>query len=128
MRALLALILAALFLPGCLFGCGAYDGAGDVTYQRGTESLILCTNGGFAMTLASGIVEGRYTFDGTATIATVGDSGATAFTLTDHGDGTASTPELGMLAWEKTTLDKTDLDHAHVLCTDLETRSWWTAQ
>lgn len=130
MRALLALILLAattLVLTGCPLACG-YDGAGDRTYRRGTESMILCTNGGFAAVLESGIVEGRYAYDGSATVATVGESGALAFTLTDHGDGTASTPELGALAWESVTLDKTDLDHAHLVCDDLEARAWWTAQ
>ena len=127
MRCLLALILAALFLPACIFGCGS-AGQNDQTFRRGTESLILCDNGGFAAVLDTGIVEGRYAFDGTSTIGTIGTSGATAFTLTIHEDGTAEAPELGMLAWERATLDDTDRTHAHVQCTDLESRTWWTAQ
>jgi hypothetical protein len=127
MRHLVALIaVASSLITGCVFGCGAYDGEGDRTFRRGNESMILCTNGGFAMTLDSGIVEGRYTNDGVSNIGTVGDTGARAFTLTINTDGTAEAPELGMLAWEEVTLDKTDLDHAHLQCEDLETRGWWT--
>jgi|PlaIllAssembly_1097288.scaffolds.fasta_scaffold117147_1 hypothetical protein len=128
MRALLALIsLATLLLAGCTLGCG-FDGEGDRTFRRGNESMILCTNGGFALVLEARIVEGRYTFQDGATLGTEGATGALAFTFTDHGDGTASAPELGALAWERVTLDKTDLDHAHLQCDDLEARPWWTAQ
>jgi hypothetical protein len=125
---LLLAALATTLLPSCIFGCGAYTGAGDRTYQRGTESMIICANGGFAANLTTGAVEGRYTFDGTVTIATREATQTVAFTLTDFSDGTATAPELGALAWEKQNLDKTALDHADVQCTDLESRSWWTGQ
>ena len=130
MRVLIALILAAtLLLPGCFMGCG-FEGEGDRTFRRGNESMILCTNGGFAMTLETGIVEGRYRLadDGVANVGTVGGTTTTAFTFTVHGDGSASAPELGALAWEEVHLDKVDLDHAHLQCVDLEARAWWTAQ
>lgn len=127
MRFLLALVSMSLLVTGCTMKCG-YEGDGDRTFRRGTDSMILCANGGFAVVLASNTVEGRYTFDGVATLGTDGETGALAFTFTEHGDGTATTPELGTLAWESVTLDETDLDHAHLQCLDLEARAWWTAQ
>lgn len=133
MRTLLPAIAALpllLLLPGCPFACGAYDGQGDRTFVRGADSMILCTNGGYAATLSTGILEGRYTDDAATGDevfhATLGPSGTVAFTLTAHGDGTASAPELGELAWQEVQLDKTDLDHADLQCSDLETRAWWT--
>jgi len=127
MRCLLALIPAALLLPSCILGCGA-AGENDQSFRRGTESLILCDNGGFAAMLNGGvIVEGRYSFDGTANIGITGGTTDTAFTLTVHQDGTADAPELGVVAWERISLDETDRTHAHVQCTDLESREWWTA-
>jgi hypothetical protein len=123
-----AALAAVTLLPSCIFGCGAYSGDGDRAYQRGSESMIICTNGGFVANLASGGVEGRYTFDGTVTTATREAGALVAFRLTDFSDGTATAPELGPLAWEKQNLDKTDLDHADIQCADLETRPWWTAQ
>lgn len=133
MRTLLAaLAVASLFLllPGCL-ACGAYEGQGDRTFVRGADSMILCTNGGYAATLSTGILEGRYTAEvatgGEVFHATLGPGGAAAFTLTAPGDGTATAPELGALAWEEVQLDPTDLDHAHLQCLDVESREWWTA-
>jgi hypothetical protein len=98
--------------------------------------MILCTNGGYAAMLSTGILEGRYTAvsaaggatGGVVFHATVGPSGAAAFTLTAHGDGTATAPELGELAWEEVHLNQVDLDHAHLQCFDIESRAWWTAQ
>jgi hypothetical protein len=133
MRILLAAMAVALllFLPGCPLGCGAYDGQGDRTFRRGDDSMILCVNGGYAATLSTGIMEGRYEVDyatGAPVFhATIGITGAPAFNLTEHTDGTASAPELGVLAWESVVLDQTDLDHADLQCLDLETRAWWTA-
>ena len=127
MRLLLALAIVSVLASGCALRCG-FDGEGDRTFRRGNESMILCTNGGFALVLETGIVEGRYAFDQGATIGTVGDTGTRAFTFTEHGDGTASAPELGVVAWETVTLDQTDLDHAHLQCDDLEARPWWTAE
>ena len=133
MRTVLAAIAVApllLLLPGCPMACG-YEGQGDRTFRRGADSMILCTNGGYAATLSTGILEGRYTAElvtgGEVFHATVGPGGATAFTLTAHGDGTASAPELGDLAWEEVQLDQIQLDYAHLQCQDLETREWWTA-
>jgi hypothetical protein len=126
MRLLHALIAMTSLLTGCVFGCG-FDGEGDRTYRRGDESMILCTNGGFALVLQSRIVEGRYSFVDGATLGMDGPTGALAFTFTEHADGTATAPELGATAWETVTLDKTDLDHAHLQCDDLEARAWWTA-
>lgn len=129
---LAALAATALCLPGCL-ACG-FDGQGDRTFVRGADSMILCTNGGFAATLSTGIVEGRYTAEpaagapaGVVFRATVGPSGAAAFTLTAHGDGTATAPELGDRAWQEVQLGEVDLDHAHLQCLDVESRAWWTA-
>jgi hypothetical protein len=125
MKLLAALVTMSSLLTGCMLQCG-FDGEGDRTFRRGSESMIFCTNGGFALVLEDKIVEGRYTFDGLATVGTDGATGTHAFTLTEGADGTAMAPELGTLAWEATTLDKTDLDHAHLQCEDLEARPWWT--
>ena len=127
MRLLFALVSMSSLLTGCIFGCG-FDGEGDRTFRRGNESMILCTNGGYAAVLETKIIEGRISYQDGATVGLDGESGALAFTFTDHGDGTVSTPELGTTAWESVTLDQTDLDHAHTQCTDLEARTWWTAQ
>ena len=126
MRLLLALTAMTSLATGCVFGCG-FDGEGDRTYRRGNESMILCTNGGFALVLDTKIVEGTYAFEG-ATIGHEGATGALVFTLTDNGNGTATAPELGTGTWESVTLDKTDLDHAHLQCDDLEARAWWTVE
>jgi hypothetical protein len=126
MKLLAALVVMSSLLAGCL-RCG-FDGEGDRTFRRGNESMIFCTNGGFAVVLENKIVEGRYTFDGLATIGTDGATNTLAFTMTENADGTAVAPELGALAWEPTTLDQTDLDHANLQCEDLEARPWWTAQ
>jgi hypothetical protein len=134
MRTLLAAVALSpllLLLPGCPLACGSYEGAGDRTFRRGTDSMILCTNGGYAATLSTGIIEGRYTAElgttGEVFRATAGPSGAAAFTLTAHSDGTASAPELGALAWEEVYLDQTELNFAHMQCLDVESRAWWTA-
>jgi len=130
LAALAALAAALPLLPGCI-SCGPFEGAGDRTFARGADSMILCANGGYAAVLSTGILEGRYTAelapDGDVFRATIGPSGAAAFTLTAPGDGTASAPELGALAWEETYLNYVDLDHAHLQCLDVESRAWWTA-
>jgi hypothetical protein len=133
MRTILSAIAVApllLLLPGCPLACG-YDGQGDRTFVRSADSMILCTNGGYAATLSTALLEGRYTAevvtDGEVFHATVGLNGAAAFTLTAHGDGTASAPELGDLAWQEVQLDETELHYAHMQCLDVETREWWTA-
>ena len=121
---------AVMVLPlfaGCL--CGAYNGAGDKVYARGTESMILCSNGGFVANLSSGSVEGRFMQDAAgAWFATRGDDGQLAFDFSYAADGSLDAPQLGDVAWTPKAMDQTSLDHADVQCTDLETRTWWTAQ
>lgn len=124
MKLLAAVVAMSSLLTGCMLSCG-FDGEGDRSFRRGNESMIFCTNGGFAVVLEDKIVEGRYTFDGLATVGTEGATGTLAFTFTES---TATAPELGATAWEQVTLDRTDLDHAHLQCEDLEARPWWTAQ
>ena len=132
MRTLLSLLLLAsctLAETGCL--CGAYNGAGDKVYARGSDSLILCSNGGFVANVTSGAIEGRYTESpvgsDAAGFGTRGDDGQLAFDLYDNTDGTVRTPQLGEPPWQDAHLDQTSLDHADVQCTDLVSRSWWPA-
>ena len=129
-----ALLASAVMVlaSGCL--CGAYNGAGDKVYAHGDDSLIVCSNGGFVANLASGSIEGRLVETGmppqgdTEYAANRGDTGELEFRLIELSNGTATTPELGNTIWTEKMLDATALDHADVQCTDLETRSWWTAQ
>lgn len=119
--------LVMVLASGCL--CGAYNGAGDKVYSRGTESMILCSNGGFVANLSSGSVEGRFMQDASgAWMAVRGDNGDLAFDFSYATDGSLDAPQLGSDAWAPKSLNKTELDHADVQCTDLETRTWWTAQ
>jgi hypothetical protein len=134
MRTLLAAALLATItftLSGCPGGCGAYQGAGDQVYARGSDQLILCDNGGFTADVASGTIEGYYTENAPgSTVAVVGTTGSTdehAFDLTSNADGTATIPQFGADAWQVVSLDKTGLDHADARCQDLATRTWWTA-
>lgn len=117
MRLLLAMIPVALLLAGCPLGCG-FDGEGDQNFRRGNESMILCANGGFAQVLDDAIVEGRYAYENGETVGMVGGTETLAFTFAAPADD----------GWETMTLDKTDLDHAHLQCEDLESRAWWTAE
>ena len=122
-------LLASVTLPGCLFGCGAYEGQSNRVYQRNqSELLILCDNGGFVAQLSDRMVEGFYAdnLDGTGGIATNGEDGQLAFDATINSDYTLSTPQIGTAPWTQMNLDKTALDHSDVLCQDLELRSWWT--
>jgi hypothetical protein len=131
----LAATVAASLLPatGCLpLGCGGYDGASDRVYARtaSNEMLIMCGNGGFVANLQTTTIEGRmeYTADGTA-IGVKGDDASLAFDWVVTQDGTGgTTPQLGETAWTQESLDPTALDHADVMCTDLETRTWWNQQ
>jgi hypothetical protein len=121
------LALAALPLPllaGCpgVFGCGGYNGGGDAVYQRGTDSLIECGNGGFVLMTAAATTEGR--MDGTDG---VGPNGGLAFSQTENEDETLSIPALGAGSWQNADLDQVTLDHANTMCTALTTRGWWTA-
>jgi hypothetical protein len=130
MRGMKTALLASaitLLASGCV--CGAYNGAGDKVYARGSESMILCSNGGFVANLSSGSVEGRFMQDASgAWIATRGDDGQLAFDFSYAADGSLDAPQLGDAAWAPKSLDQTALDHADVQCTDLETRAWWTAE
>lgn len=124
-----ALLASAVMVlaSGCL--CGAYNGAGDKVYSRGSESMILCENGGFVANLTTGSVEGRVMEDASGQwFATKGDDGQFAFDFSYATDGSLDAPQLGDTAWTPRTMDQTSLDHADVQCSDLETRSWWTAQ
>lgn len=122
MRMLLPAVSALpLLLSACL--CGSYEGQGDVMYRRGTDSLMLCQSGGFSAVMGTSFIEGRY-HQAADLEASNGETGARAFTLKSELDGTWSSPELGA-GWEIATLDKTELDHAHVQCADLELRPWW---
>lgn len=132
MRSLLvavaALIPASLtLLPGCPLGCGGWEGRGDTMLRsdRG-DAVMLCANGGFSLTKANGEpVEG--VFEWTDSVhASSPDTGARVFSMTsDPGSTTMASPELPG-TWTQATLDKVELDHAHVLCTDLESRAWWS--
>ncbi len=128
MRHLLLLAIAptALLLPGCPIapGCGvAYNGAGDQVYQRGTDTLIVCANGGYAANLAASTQEGLY--DPTSRVATIGATGAYTFTLEENADG--SVAGFGNGLWTPVALDQVALSHADVQCSDLVNRSWWAA-
>ncbi|MDB4954274.1 MAG: hypothetical protein JWO36_1843 [Myxococcales bacterium] len=48
--------------------------------------------------------------------------------MSGPGDGSVRAPQLGDPAWQDAHLDQTALDHVDVQCTDLVTRTWWTAQ
>ena len=122
-----AVMVSLLGSTGCL--CGAYNGAGDKVYSRGGESLILCENGGFVANLTTGSVEGRYQEVASGEyVADRGDTGELAFDFEYDAAGNLDAAALGDTAWTPKTMDQTSLDHADVQCTDLETRSWWTAQ
>jgi hypothetical protein len=127
MKTLLLASAVMALASGCL--CGAYNGAGDKVYARGSESLILCENGGFVANLTTGSVEGTYQeIASNEYIADRGDNGALAFNFAYDGAGNLDAEQLGNTAWTPKSMDQTSLDHADVQCTDLETRSWWTAK
>jgi len=119
--------LSALIATGCL-GCGAWEGGGNRAYERNSEMLLLCENGGFVATLDTTMLEGRYTDSAGIVIGTKGDDGQLAFELASNADGTASAPQLGDGAWTSVALDQVAADHSNVLCNDLATRTWWTTQ
>ena len=131
MRLAFLLVSPLVLLAGC--GCSAYTGAGDRVYARGQDQLVLCENGGFLATIASPAetIEGTYSetpTDGWTGTATEGASGDLAFDYLIQSDQSLSAPQLGQTAWQPVTLDQTGLDHADVLCSDLETRVWWKQQ
>lgn len=128
MRTLLAafaLVPAALtMLQGCLFGCGAWEGRGDTLYRNDAgDSVMLCANGGYSATVKTTSTEG--VFEWTDEVrATNPETGARTFSFAPDATGATSSPELGG-GWTIATLDKVELDHAHVMCSDIETRAWW---
>lgn len=123
------LLASMLFATGCPGFCGGFSGADDRVYQRGTESLILCDNGGFVANTTSGSIEGRYLQDASGQwFATRGDDGQLAFDISYDENGALMAPQLGETAFTSVALDATALDHADVQCQDLETRAWWTAE
>ena len=129
MRTLLTSLAFATLATGC--SCGAFAGGGDTVLSRNADSLVLCENGGFVANLSTGVVEGRYTeaTDGSGGGTAVrGDTGQVAFVLTENTDGTASTTLIGDQPWTHMSLNKVELDHADVQCTDLQNRPWWGAQ
>ncbi|HSN25145.1 MAG TPA: hypothetical protein VLT45_02635 [Kofleriaceae bacterium] len=121
------------FLAGCPGFCGGFSGGSDKVYAHASDSLIICSNGGFVASLASGSIEGRLVSIAPATAGDTefeahrGETGDLEFRLIETPDDVATTPELGNEQWTLEMLDATALDHADVLCQDLETRAWWTA-
>jgi hypothetical protein len=121
------LLASMLFATGCPGFCGGFSGGNDTVYQRGSESLIVCGNGGFVANLTSGPVEGRtQEIAANAYLATRGDNAQRAFEYTLDGAGNLYSEDLGA-PFQEAMLDTTALDHADVQCQDLETRAWWTA-
>jgi hypothetical protein len=121
---LTALLPAAMTLTGCL--CGGWEGQDDQVLRTANgDAMQVCSNGGYSVMMANGtLFEGHLSDDGTVIAASVGETGARAFTMTTETNGSKSSPELG-IGWTPITLDQVELDHAHVQCADLETRAWW---
>jgi hypothetical protein len=118
MKTTLLVSLAALsssLLAGCL-GCAGFSGGGDKVYQRGNDALIVCENGGYSATVNGASLEGRVESGSLVDGAT----GAKASDLTQTTIVTAFGGE-----WTAVSLDTVALDHANVMCTDLESRAWW---
>ncbi len=131
--------LAIAFVSACT--CGGYTGGGDQVLARGQDMLILCDNGGFYARVNNpvGVIEGRFTTYANGTV--MGYDGSNVlppFTLTWNDRAGASTvtelpygstaPNVGNGDWTLNDMNQVELDHANILCTDLESRSWWTAQ
>jgi hypothetical protein len=127
MNKLLAAILVAIVTTAAGCSCGAFNGADDRVYARGSDALILCENDGFVADVASGTIEGKYVTnpDGTITMHR-GDDPESSYAVTFQPDGTLMTTNLGDGAWNEMTLNKVELDHADVRCTDLANRAWWS--
>lgn len=124
--AALALVPALTLLPGCPFGCGAWEGRGDTLYRNQTgDSVMLCANSGYAATIGSTSTEGMYEWTDQIR-ASNPETGARTFSFVTDAAGGATSLELGA-GWTIATLDQVELDHAHVMCSDLETRAWFGA-
>jgi hypothetical protein len=130
---LAALLLASIAITatGCPMGCSAFAGGGDQVYAHGADQLILCENGGYSATVNGAMNEGFYTENAAGSsvryTGTDGPTGSHAFDLSPQSNGTETIPELGGSGWTAVTLDQVAADHANTLCTDLETRAWWTS-
>jgi len=129
MRTLLAvaaLVPALTLLPGCPFGCAAWEGRGDTLYRsEAGDSVMLCANGGYSATIGNANTEGVFEWTDQVRATNPGTGARTFSFVTDATTGATSSPELGA-GWTVATLDKVELDHAHVMCADIETRAWWT--
>ena len=124
MRNLLALALVATLGTGC--GCAGFSGGGDTVYQLGTQTIIVCENGGFVANLSTGTLEGFFDKDGPQSgQAILGTDLSLAFELTENDDGTATAPQLGTGTWTEEQLNQVELDHANLECEDLVNRPWW---
>jgi hypothetical protein len=122
-----ALLLAAsiFLLAGCPL-CGGYSGNGDRVFASGSDQLIICENGGFVAMTSTGTTEGKIEVETESTVGIEGDDGAQLFTLVDEGNQVETTG-FGSDDWVEVDENEAQLDHADVSCTDLTSRSWWTA-
>ena len=134
MRTFLAALLLgsiAVTATGCPMGCSAFSGSGDKVYGHGADQLVLCENGGYSAIVAGKADEGFYTENAPGSTVlytgTDGPTGTHAFDMTHETNGTETIPQLGGSGWIEVTLDQVSRDHANTLCTDLETRTWWTS-
>ncbi len=121
--AIAALLPAALTLAS---GCGcSWEGRGDTMYRNTTgDSVMLCANGGFSATVKNADLEGVFEWSD-AIRGENPETGARMFSMVTDANGATTSPELGT-GWSVATLDQVELDHAHIMCSDLETRAWWS--
>jgi hypothetical protein len=126
---LLASVCAAsiVLLAGCPLGCGGYSGNGDRVFASGNDQLILCENGGFIATTSAGTTEGVIEVETSSTVGIEGDDNTQIFTLDDEGSEVTTDGFGSDEGWTEVDEGQVQLDHADMLCTDLTTRSWWSA-
>src|SRR4051812_48858430 len=105
--ALLASAVMVLpFLAGCPGFCGGFSGGTDKVYSRGSESMILCENGGFVANLTEGPIEGRYEEVAAGQyVADRGDNGELAFDFEYDSAGNLDADALGTIAWTPKAMD-----------------------
>lgn len=127
MRRPIASLVVAI---GCLTGCPPTEDP-DVEgwYRRGSEDVLVCQNGAFSATLSSSIVEGLWSYGETqigpaSVVATVGETGAAAFTLAYREDGSWGSAELGE-AWIRYGVNDSEREVVHARCAALEAQPWW---